>query len=706
MKKRGAFWIVLFLLLILLGGSTWLFITEVNDELWNSSVRTITESTHQGVNAINIQLEADFKALEGIWQNISSSNLNKEALSLYWENTPEVTLYLKDQKELYEGTKLDRTVDVALSSATADRGLVDTHISSVTGEMVFNIFVRVFLADGTTAFLVKEYRTKEVADQFTLSFYNSTGFSYLIDQAGNVMVRPRHRNSNKTFSNLFDMISDQGNDPAMVEMFRESIKNRKNGWAKFYDRGIGIVFCYEPLRTDSGWLMVSIIPESMITKQATHILQKTMSLSVLAVGVILAFAATFFWIKLHENRIHTKELQEALERADTANQVKGQFLMDMSHDIRTPLNAIIGMTTIAEEQVADTAKVRDCLKKIKVSGSHLLSLVSDVLDMSQMEQGSVILKNEEFSFPGLLEDILTLMTPQAQEAGLTLQVAPICIEHTWAEGDPFRIRQILVNIIGNAVKYTPSEGQIFLELTEEKAVQDGFRTYRFCCRDTGIGMEPDFIKKVFLPFERARNTTASRIAGTGVGLAITKKLLDLMGGSISVKSKPGKGSVFTIEMPLKVIQEKEPAVSGDFTAAEIEETEEAREEFYSSKRVLLVEDNELNMEIMGALMEMIGVQTEKAYNGQEAVTRLQEVAEGWFDLIFMDIQMPVLDGYEATRRIRKMEREDMKHIPIFAVSANALAEDVKNSLEAGMNGHISKPVDLDLLKKVMGECLK
>ena len=158
---------------------------------------------------------------------------------------------------------------------------------------MFNIFVRVFLADGTTAFLVKEYRTKEVADQFTLSFYNSTGFSYLIDQAGNVMVRPRHRNSNKTFSNLFDMISDQGNDPAMVEMFRESIKNRKNGWAKFYDRGIGMVFCYEPLRTDSGWLMVSIIPESMITKQATHILQKTMSLSVLAVGVILAFAATF-----------------------------------------------------------------------------------------------------------------------------------------------------------------------------------------------------------------------------------------------------------------------------------------------------------------------------------------------------------------------------------------------------------------------------
>ncbi len=705
MKKRGAFWIVLFLLLILLGGGTWLFITEVNDELWNSSVRTITESTHQGVNAINIQLEADFKLLEGIWKNILSSDLNKEALSLYWENTPDVMLYLKDQKELYEGTRLDRTVDVALSSATADRGLVDTHISSVTGEMVFNIFVRVFLADGTTAFLVKEYRTKEVADQFTLSFYNSNGFSYLVDQAGNVMVRPRHRNSNKTFSNLFDMISDQGNDPAMVEMFRESIKNRKNGWAKFYDRGIGIVFCYEPLRTDSGWLMVSIIPESMITKQATHILQKTMSLSVLAVGVILAFAATFFWIKLHENRIHTKELQEALERADTANQVKGQFLMDMSHDIRTPLNAIIGMTTIAEEQVADTAKVRDCLKKIKVSGSHLLSLVSDVLDMSQMEQGSVILKNEEFSFPGLLEDILTLMTPQAQEAGLTLQVAPICIEHTWAEGDPFRIRQILVNIIGNAVKYTLSGGQIFLELTEEKAVEDGYRTYRFCCRDTGIGMEPDFIKKVFLPFERARNTTASRIAGTGVGLAITKNLLDLMGGSISVKSKPGKGSVFTIELPLKVIKEKEPVVSDDFAAVE-EETEEAKAEFYSSKRVLIVEDNELNMEIMGALMEMIGIQTEKAYNGQEAVNRLQEVAEGWFDLIFMDIQMPVLDGYEATRRIRRMEREDLKHIPIFAVSANALAEDVKNSLEAGMNGHISKPVDLDLLKKVMGECLK
>ncbi len=714
MKKRWAFWIILLLLLALLGGGTWLFMTDVSKELWNSSIQTIRESTHQGVKAINIQLEADFSALERIWQNVSAFHTNQELLHLYWKKEPGVMLYPIGQKELYEGTRLDRTVSTALDGQTADRGILDTHKSSITGEDVFDLFLKITLKDGSTAFLVKEYHAGEVANQFIFPFYHNTGFSYLVDQDGTIMVRAGESSAAFQAFNVFDSIPAEENDSVQIEKLRENLRNQRSGWGTFCQDGTAMVFCYEPLQGASDWLMLSVIPKSVITRQANQILQKTMSLSGLAVGVILMFAATFFWLKLREKGIHTRELQEALEKADLANRAKGRFLMDMSHDIRTPLNAIIGMTTIAEEHVAEPDRIKDCLLKIKLSGSHLLSLVNDVLDMSQVEQGSVILQNEELSLPELMGEVIALLAPQAEEGGLTFEEVPPCLGHPYVEGDPLRIRQVFVNIVSNAIKYTPSGGQVILELTEGERNEEGKRRYRFCCTDTGIGMEPDFLERVFLPFERARNTTASRIAGTGVGLAITKKLLDLMGGRILVESKPGKGSVFTVELFLTSIEQEERAEEaqkiqkpGEAEALQGAKNPKAalqKTDSYSEKRVLLVEDNELNMEIMGALMEMIGVQVEKAYDGKEAVERLQTAPDGWFDLIFMDIQMPLMDGYEATRRIRRMEREDMKRIPIFAVSANALAEDVKNSLDAGMNGHISKPVDLDLLKKVMQEC--
>ncbi len=693
MKKLLAYFVIVLLVLVLSTG-VWQFVEGVRTQLWTNSIRTITESSHQGANALNMQLENGFNVLSRIWQHIENAQNPEMVLRFYAEVEPDIKLYIgSDQTN-------DQVVVDYLSGNTMKQGVLDAHISSLTGENVFNIFMHGVFADGTEGYLVKEYHTREISEQFTLSFYENAGFSYLINRQGDIMVRPGHRNSNKTVANLFDMISTHGNDAELLQTFKDSIYEQKSGWAKFVYDDAGFVFCYEPLRADSDWLQVSVVPEQVISLQANSILRKTMFFSGTVVAFILLLMLAFYAMKMYENNNHTRELQEALHMADMANRVKGRFMMDMSHDIRTPLNAIIGMTVIAQENITNQARIEDCLKKIKISSTHLLSLVSDVMDMSQIEQGKAILQEEVVCLPQLFDEVVELMLHKSDDAGLDMQVLPIDLTNELVIGDSLRLRQIMHNIISNAVKYTPPGGQVKLALLQLPDAPEGKATYRFSCIDTGIGMEADFLERVFLPFERARNTTDSKISGTGVGLAITKRLVDLMGGTINVKSEPEKGSSFTVELtfPLATASSTETTDESDFIQTAEEETN------YADKRVLLVEDNELNMEIMVELLSLTDVQTEEAYNGQEAVRLVAEHPDDYYNLIFMDIQMPIMDGYEAARQIRAMNRPKLQNLPIYAVSANAMAEDVKNALESGMNGHIAKPVDLDALEKVMRQC--
>ena len=345
-------------------------------------------------------------------------------------------------------------------------------------------------------------------------------------------------------------------------------------------------------------------------------------------------------------------------------------------------------------------KVEDCLYKIKRSSMHLLSMVSDLLDLSQLEYGKMILKEETISFAELYLESAELMSFKAKEKQVALKIALFVQEKEMVSGDSFRIRQILLNIISNAIKYTPSGGTVSLELTQLEEKREGKRVYCFCCTDTGIGMEQEFLERMFLPFERARNTTDSKIAGIGAGLTITKSLLELMGGEIFVESELGKGSQIKIELPMKVVEAAEEKTTDKNVCSEEEEAFD-----YAHRRVLLVEDNELNVEIMEELLSITNIQVEKASNGQEAVSMVSEKDIGYYDLIFMDIQMPVMDGYEATRQIRKMDRSDTKTLPIYAVSANALASDIQNAKDAGMDGHIAKPVDFDSIERVLKQYL-
>ncbi len=687
MKKN---WLLLLgLLVVVLSVGVYGFVTGVSNQLWQASMRTIIESTHQGANALNVQFERDFEDLEQIWRQLAQAEpeAREEMLRYYQAVDPDLRFY---QAKRQQGG--DKKATGYLSALREEQlaGLVPSHINSLTGENVFNMFVQGRLADGNLAYLVKEYRTREIANQFTLSFYDQTGFSYLVDQRGNIMVRSEHRNSNKTVYNLFDMVAGPENDPQVLAQFEQSVQQLKTGWARFSYNGTGLVFCYEPLQLDAGWLLVSVVPERMISAQTNSILQKTLIFSGLLLALMLLIVAVFYAIKMHENTLHTNELQQALNEADRANKAKGRFLMDMSHDIRTPLNAIIGMTAVARQNVNNPDKMQDCLRKIEISGLQLISMVSDVLDMSQIEQGTLVLRQEPCNLDKLFAETLELMQPKAQEAGLQLEAEPLQLANPQGVGDALRIRQVLLNIIDNAVKYTPAGGRVHLTLTQPEPPQDDQVMYHFCCQDTGIGMDEDFQQRMFMPFERARNTTDSKIAGTGVGLPISKSLLEVMGGHIEVDSQPGCGTTIQLAFPLLLAQD---------------EAAPAEMATYADKRVLLVEDNELNMEIMEELLGLFEVQIAKAEDGRQAVDLVQANPGGYFDLVLMDIQMPVLDGYQATQQIRALPHADAQTLPIYAVSANALAEDVQNSLASGMNGHIAKPVDLDELEKVLRKCL-
>lgn len=709
MKKKKTIIIsaILAVMILMLSVSSFLFVNGVNRQLWIHSIRTMTETIHQGVNSLNIQLEADFDVLEMIKVDIIKGDSSKfeEIMDSYNIVEPDIKLYIRNNIDLDNHIKHDREVCKYLEKSDLERGVLDSHISSLTGERVFNIFERVYFKDEMEAYLVKEYRAKEIAEQFTLTFYDYTGFSYLVNRDGTVMVRSSHKNSNKTLSNIFDLISPKQNELQMIDAFKDSIYKLKTGWAKFNYNGEGMVFCYEGLRADSNWLLVSVVPEKVITKQAESILVKTILFLGVIVIIVLIIAALFYAVKMHESKIHTAQLQSALRETDAANKVKGQFLMNMSHDVRTPLNTILGMTAIAQKESNNKEKMNECLEKIDIAGKHLLSLVNDVLDMSQIDSGKMILTEEDISLTQLFKKVADMMKIEAEKAKLTLDLS-IQLKDENIIGDSLRIQQVLINIINNAIKYTPEGGHVLLELIQlEDDIKEGYGTYRFCCTDTGIGMGQDFLDRIFLFFERDRNTTHSGIAGTGVGLAITKGILDLMGGTISVKSELNKGSIFTVDFHFKI--QRQELQKEQQNTQEVAAMSDSQKETnnYTSKRVLLVEDVELNMEIAEELIGTTGVQIDKAYNGKEAVELFAKNPCGYYHLIFMDIQMPVMDGYEATKQIRGLDKKDAKTIPIIALSANALADDVENALNAGMNEHIAKPIDMEAVWKILKKYL-
>lgn len=397
-------------------------------------------------------------------------------------------------------------------------------------------------------------------------------------------------------------------------------------------------------------------------------------------------------------------LADALAAAEHSNRAKTTFLNNMSHDIRTPMNAIIGFTTLAAEHIDDKEQVIEYLDKIQTSSRHLLSLINDVLDMSRIESGKMRIEEAEVDLTSILKDLKVIL-----QADVAAKQLDFCVETSGVHDrivfcDKLRLDQVLLNLLSNAVKFTEPGGSVSLEVIQKPGASEGFGDYEFKVKDTGIGMSPDFVNHVFEAFERERNSTVSKTQGTGLGMAITKNIVDLMGGTIQVESFEGKGTEFTVSLRFEICSRL--ANTSKAIAAVGQPECNQQDVSLSGRHVLLVEDNELNREIAIEMLKGMGLYVSVACDGAEAVKAVEDNPVGFYDVVLMDIQMPVMDGYEAARCIRSLADKGKARIPIYAMTANSFDEDKQRAKDAGMDGHISKPIESELLVKALKAALR
>ena len=392
--------------------------------------------------------------------------------------------------------------------------------------------------------------------------------------------------------------------------------------------------------------------------------------------------------------------EEAFQVAQEANRSKSSFLANMSHDIRTPMNAIIGITSLIRYDAGDKGKVIEYADKIDTSSQHLLGIINDVLDMSKIEAGKTVFKYSDFSIVDFIQELDAILHSQIYEKQQTFTITKENIRHEWVNGDQVHLMQIFSNLLSNAIKYTQEGGEIQLLAEECESNSSVYAKYRFLVSDNGMGMPVDFQNTIFDAFTRAENSMTNKIQGTGLGMAITKNLVDSMGGTIDVESEPGQGSCFEIFMDLKIAEER------SVSPASQAETDEQDGNVLQGMRFLCAEDNEINAEILMELLKIEGAECTICENGERVLETFARSVPGEYDMILMDVQMPVMNGYKATKAIRRSSHELAKKIPIIAMTANAFEEDKKRAFDEGMNEHIAKPIDIEKLGAVILSVLK
>ena len=463
------------------------------------------------------------------------------------------------------------------------------------------------------------------------------------------------------------------------------------------NEGIG---CYGIMLKQRDYYIYAYLPDTEVFHN--------LPLSVISVIFLYFLMFSIFWFWAYRtNLAHQKMEQEkdekykaelliAAKKAEAANEAKTEFLQRMSHDIRTPINGICGLVNMADHYAGDMEKQTEYRTKVKEASNLLLELVNDVLDMSKLDSGEVVLEEISFNLSKIFEEVLVVIGQIAVEQNIRIGWEKKEITHRDLIGSPGYVKRVMMNILSNAVKYNRKNGNIYISCMEIPSEQPEMTMMEFVCRDTGIGMTEEFQKYIFEPFAQEHAGSRTKFAGTGLGMPITKKLVEKMGGTITFESKEGVGTTFVIRVPFKI----------DLDADKREEQKDASEKSIKGLHILLAEDNELNMEIAEFVLQNEGAEVTKAWNGQEAVELFGNSEPGEFDVILMDIMMPVMNGYEATKMIRSLEREDAKTIPIIAMTANAFTEDRIRAKESGMDEHIAKPVDVELLVKVIHKLVK
>lgn len=940
------------------------YIDSMRESLWTQSVADVLEITEQGAHAFEVYFRQGFAMLEGRANNFAQyESTNEKAikakLDLYVDGVPSFVVMDLTHGILYFNSSSQTTLSEEEAAAylkLPDKGILEPFLGEYSGQRMLGYYERFTFADGAEGMVRKSYLLSDVAEEFSMSFFDDTGFSYVISGEGNIVLRSDNPNSNRTFSNVFDVITAEKNTDADVNAFRDGLSSGKRGAMRLIFNDEECVFTFTPIADTEGWYVISIIPSDSIMDRTEQLL-KTGEMFLFMIGITLFVFLLFIvviWqyrknirgketelkyreelfgilasgseeafmmlsggglvteyvspnieqltgisrkaalsgglsvlnasVQSRQQRVGDEELRsiplgrsvvyegkwfcagtkeerwmeeriyhfsidgrekfiivfsdktedrkkeyalkEALDIAQTANQSKSAFLSNMSHDIRTPMNAIVGLSTLLQRDAENPDKVREHTRKITASSQHLLGLINDVLDMSKIESGKTTLNIGEINLAEIVEELGTIMRPQAKNKNQEFKVSVCNLTDEHVLGDKLRINQVLLNILSNAVKYTPEGGCIELAVRQIPYRVEGFAHFRFQVRDNGIGMDHAYLESIFEPFSRAEDSLSSGIQGTGLGMAITKNLVEMMGGSVTVKSRPGEGSVFTVDLELQIQKQqpdagfwtdngiynalivddeidvctgvmaamastgvavqfaldggtavqmvshacregneysfvlldwKMPGMDGLETARRIreiipqnvlimiltsydysdieeegraagidaflpkpfflgnlkrvlrglkrkEEPEAADGEYAAvlrGRHFLAAEDNKLNAEILTELLSMVEADCEVEVNGKAVLERFEASIPGEFDAILMDIQMPVMNGYEACRAIRASNHPLAKTIPIIAMTANAFADDVAQALNSGMNAHIAKPVDMDKLEETM-----
>ena len=669
--------------------------------------------TQEGVRSI--ELDRNKKFFEA-WQKESESTLiflQENGKAITTDGTKlRVDMPSKLLLDLRNGYNIGKLVTLDYNQKKKDGYLVAIPCQEYT------IKGETYTAIGTL------YDHSKLDSMLSVKSYNGNAYLFMLDNDGNITYT--NQKEDKFFRNYF-LLKHLKGDQAITEEEADSLQKKLDG----REQGVELLgsdkpyyLGYCPIENNN--TMLICIVEKSVVDNVLRDYQKTIVFeTILMAGfILLLFAGLFYSIsrrslaeqkaeyEKRNNEIQTqamKEMEEsnkklkkaknitteALQTAENANKAKTDFLSNMSHDIRTPMNAIIGMTSLIRHDAGNKAKVIEYADKIDISSQHLLGIINDVLDMSKIEAGKTVFKYTDFSILDFITELNTIFHSQIDEKNQTLTIIKENIRHEWVNGDQVHLMQIFSNLVSNAVKYTQEGGKIQFLVEECETKSSVYAKYRFLVSDNGMGMSADFKDTIFDAFTRAESSMTNKIQGTGLGMAITKNLVEAMGGTIDVESELSQGSCFEVLIDLRIAEDR------FVSSAEQAEKDEPAGNVLKGMRFLCAEDNELNAEILMELLKIEGAECTICENGKRVLEAFEQSAPGDYDMILMDVQMPVMNGYEATKAIRRSSHELAKTIPIIAMTANAFSEDIQHSLAAGMNAHVSKPVEMKVLEKTI-----
>ena len=669
--------------------------------------------TQEGVRSI--ELDRNKKFFEA-WQKESESTLiflQENGKAITTDGTKlRVDMPSKCLLDLRNGYNIGKLVSLDYNQKKKDGYLVAIPCQEYT------INGETYTAIGTL------YDHSKLDSMLSVKSYNGNAYLFMLDNDGNITYT--NQKEDKFFRNYF-LLKHLKGDQAITEEEADSLQKKLDG----REQGVELVesdkpyyLGYCPIENNN--TMLICIVEKSVVDNVLRDYQKTIVFeTILMAGfILLLFAGLFYSIsrlsladqkaeyEKRNNELHLQTMKEmevvnqklkkaknvateALQTAENANKAKTDFLSNMSHDIRTPMNAIIGMTSLIRHDAGNKDKVIEYADKIDISSQHLLGIINEVLDMSKIEAGKTVFKYSDFSIPDFIQELDTIFRSQISEKKQTLTITKENIRHEWVNGDQVHLMQIFSKLVSNAVKYTQEGGKIQFLVEECETKSSVYAKYRFLVSDNGMGMSADFKNTIFDAFTREESSMTNKIQGTGLGMAITKNLVEAMGGTIDVESELGQGSCFEVLMDLKIAEDRTVALAAQ------EETDKQDGNILQGMRFLCAEDNELNAEILTELLKIEGAECTICENGEEILKAFEQSAPGDYDMILMDVQMPVMNGYEATKAIRRSSHELAKKIPIIAMTANAFSEDIQHSLAAGMNAHVSKPVEMKILEKTI-----